>query len=342
MDIVVRISNEDRIPIYVQIANQLKAMIATGELKKGDPLLGREVLAKRLGVNINTVNHAYRILENEGFIYSKQGIGSFVNPQIERKSKTELFDEIRNQLLELRRRALTYGLSDQEFMSLVRESLETGWEPSIPRAAFIECHEAWTNPLADRLQEELRIEVNPVVISDQKADLKEWIQSIRGAEIIITTHAHFNDVRKIVGADKWIFPLDLHLSYETMNELARIKDARIAVPFLRPATVRRLDHSIKAVGFNIDLVPVQHRDTENLRRRIEAFKTVMVPPNHLPEIKQVIHGNVKVIPINTVLSEESVQHLKQNVSTIYPGLQSPVLKRRAESSAPLARKEAPP
>ena len=89
MDIAVRISNENRIPIYVQIANQFKTMIATGELKKGDALPGREVLAKHLGVNINTVNHAYRILENEGFIYSKRGIGSFVNPQVEGKSKTE-------------------------------------------------------------------------------------------------------------------------------------------------------------------------------------------------------------------------------------------------------------
>jgi hypothetical protein len=166
-----------------------------------------------------------------------------------------------------------------------------------------------------------------MVISDRRTNLKEWTRSIKGVDLIITTHAHFNDVRKIVGVHKWIFPLDLHLSYETMSELAKIRDTKIAVPFLRPATVRRLDHSIKAVGFHIDLVSIQHKEAQDLVRKIKGYRTVMVPPNHLMKIEQVIPRNVEIIAINTVLGEGSIQHLKQSVATIYPRPHPPILKK---------------
>lgn len=55
-------------PIYMQIRNGVVAGIATGDLQDGDPLPSVRSLGAELGVNLHTVNKAYRLLRNEGFI----------------------------------------------------------------------------------------------------------------------------------------------------------------------------------------------------------------------------------------------------------------------------------
>jgi len=75
----IRISNSDGIPIYRQIVNQVKYLVAAGRLTAGDQLLPVRSLAEQLVVNPNTVARAYRELESSGVITSRQGSGAFVS-----------------------------------------------------------------------------------------------------------------------------------------------------------------------------------------------------------------------------------------------------------------------
>jgi GntR family transcriptional regulator len=314
---MIKISNEVKTPIYVQIAKQFKDSIGTGELKEGNPLPRRQVLARQLGVNINTINHSYRILENEGYIYSRRGIGSFVNPRIDHKTKNELAEEIRRQLKSLKRMTLTRGWTLEEFRTFVLDLLRMEDEPLQPRAVFVECHEAWTDHLAFKLQDELGIEVKPVVLPDRKTDLGEAIRAIKEADFVITTHVHFEEVREIVGEGKFVFPLDMHLSYELMTELRKIKESKIGVPFLKTVTIKRLNHWIKAVGFKTDLIPVPYQDAEELIKRGRKFKTLMVTENHVEELRKLFSEKIRILTIESVLGEQSVQRLKENLSKSY-------------------------
>lgn len=318
------ISHEKKIPIYVQIADQFKEMVHTGILGNGDALPGRQALAKQICVNINTINHAYRILEHEGYIVSRRGLGSFVNLMVDHKSRDDLFDKIRNQLMHLRGRALAFGLSLNEFNSILEGILFYKSNPSRPRALFIECHEAWTNTIASRLQEEIGIEVKPIIMPDRKTNLKEVIEATKLADFVITTHAHYDEVREITDSEKVIFPLDLHLSYDVMTSLAKIREGKIAVPFLKPVTTKRLGHWIKAMGFQIDLVSIKHKDLKDLAKKVEGYKNLMVPPNHLTSVEEMMLEGINIIPIRSVLGEESVKYLKKNVSKMYPGVGSKI------------------
>lgn len=67
------------IPIYLQIARSLKERIARSELKPGDKFPSIREIANRYKVNPNTVQRSVQLLDQEGIIYSKRGIGSFVN-----------------------------------------------------------------------------------------------------------------------------------------------------------------------------------------------------------------------------------------------------------------------
>lgn len=65
-------------PIYRQIRAQVIEAIATGELSPGDPLPSVRSLARDLGVNLHTVNKAYAVLRNEGYLIMRGRSGAFV------------------------------------------------------------------------------------------------------------------------------------------------------------------------------------------------------------------------------------------------------------------------
>ena len=69
---------EDGLPIYLQIIRHVKRGIAAGTVAAGDELPSRRMLSAQLGVNPNTVQKAYRLLEEEGLITSRSGAKSEV------------------------------------------------------------------------------------------------------------------------------------------------------------------------------------------------------------------------------------------------------------------------
>lgn len=78
MKLPIKLSKDSREPIYHQIEKQLKALIAGGNLPAGTPLPSIRVLSKDLEISVITTRRAYQNLENNGFIRTVQGKGTFV------------------------------------------------------------------------------------------------------------------------------------------------------------------------------------------------------------------------------------------------------------------------
>ena len=74
----IAINQSEGTPIYLQLARQIKHLIATGRLAASDELPPVRVLAQQLVINPNTVVRAYRELEAAGLIYSRRGAGTYV------------------------------------------------------------------------------------------------------------------------------------------------------------------------------------------------------------------------------------------------------------------------
>ncbi len=75
----IHISSGDPAPIYSQIANQVKYLVASGRLAQDEELPPIRVLAQRLLVNPNTVARAYRELEIAGLVIKRRTAGTFVS-----------------------------------------------------------------------------------------------------------------------------------------------------------------------------------------------------------------------------------------------------------------------
>ena len=103
---------EEGMPIYLQIIRYLERGIAAGTVRDGDELPSRRVLSARLGVNPNTIQKAFRALEEAGVITSRAGAKSEVSLTPERA------EAIRRRLLEEEAAALVGALKQ---MGLDRE-----------------------------------------------------------------------------------------------------------------------------------------------------------------------------------------------------------------------------
>ena len=75
----IHISSQEGVPIYRQIADQIKFLVASGRLNAGEQLPPVRKLAEQLVVNPNTVARAYRELEAAGLVTARQGSGAFVS-----------------------------------------------------------------------------------------------------------------------------------------------------------------------------------------------------------------------------------------------------------------------
>lgn len=92
----IRINTSDGTPIYSQIVNQVKYLIASGRLTNGEQLPPVRKLAEKLMVNPNTVARAYRELEMEKAIVSRRGSGVFVDGSespLAKREKTKVLTE---------------------------------------------------------------------------------------------------------------------------------------------------------------------------------------------------------------------------------------------------------
>lgn len=70
----------DQRPVYRKIVEEIERSIAVGVMRPDEALPAASTLAKDLKININTVQHAYRTLAQEGTVYIKRGLGTFVSP----------------------------------------------------------------------------------------------------------------------------------------------------------------------------------------------------------------------------------------------------------------------
>lgn len=111
----------DKRPLYQQIVDGVKALIARGELREGMTLPSVRQVAGDLGVNLNTIAIAYRHLQDEGFLTVRHGSGAVVSSGRSREGgEVELRKSLRTVLTQF----ILGGFNDQDIATFVRQELE--------------------------------------------------------------------------------------------------------------------------------------------------------------------------------------------------------------------------
>ena len=120
-----RIDSRSPTPIYAQIADSVRAAVASGELERGSGLPSVRGLAQQLRVNPATVVQAYRDLEGEGLVQMRQGAGTFVVDVAPERRARERTSAARRLVRELISSAGALGLTvDELHAAFTREAGE--------------------------------------------------------------------------------------------------------------------------------------------------------------------------------------------------------------------------
>jgi GntR family transcriptional regulator len=109
-------------PVYEQVADQMRELIAAGVLRPGTSLPSVRELASDLGVNLNTIARGYRLLQSEGFLEIRDRAGVVVAPpaeKIERSPRDELLGELRTVLARLKQA----GMQKDELLAAARSEV---------------------------------------------------------------------------------------------------------------------------------------------------------------------------------------------------------------------------
>lgn len=104
--------------IYMQVRNQIIMGIATSQIQEGDPLPSVRQLAQTVGINMHTVNKAYSLLRQEGFIQLDRRKGAVVSLDID---KIKAAEEMKQQLRIVLARGCCKDISRKEVHDLVDE-----------------------------------------------------------------------------------------------------------------------------------------------------------------------------------------------------------------------------
>jgi GntR family transcriptional regulator len=111
----------DKRPLYQQIVDGVKALIARGDLREGATLPSVRQVAGDLGVNLNTIAVAYRRLQEEGFLAIRHGAGTVV---LSRRARAVEEDELRQPLRTALTQMVLAGRTDTEITAAVQQELE--------------------------------------------------------------------------------------------------------------------------------------------------------------------------------------------------------------------------
>ena len=120
---IIQLNFKSGLPVYLQIAEQIRSAAASGALRPGEPLPSIRPLAEQLQINRNTVAKAYTELESQGVIETFAGKGSFLKEGNSPLRKGARHDLVALEIDQAIVAAHHLQIDDEDFLALVRKRL---------------------------------------------------------------------------------------------------------------------------------------------------------------------------------------------------------------------------
>jgi GntR family transcriptional regulator len=118
---LVDIDAADSRAVYRQIVDEIRRCVSVGILKPDEALPASRSLAAELKINPNTVQHAYRVLQQEGDVYVKRGLGTFVSARPSDHSHRKTASLARQIAEKMLREGFRHGLLASDLIAALQE-----------------------------------------------------------------------------------------------------------------------------------------------------------------------------------------------------------------------------
>ena len=303
-------------PLHLQLKHHIEHFIRTGRLLPGTRLEPERTLAERLRVSRNTVSLAYRSLEKEGWLRSRQGQGTFVE-DFAVGGRLDGAERRLQQLIELGfQEALAFGYSPQDFLAMVRRKVEGETQvASTVRVAMVECNREQLDYFSGELKLGPGVIVFPVLLSDMMR-VPDHAQEVLGsADLVVTTFFHLDDVARCLPKTTTVLGIALDPLVETMVQMARLPSrTRVGLVCLSEAFAQRVCKSLVAAGISeLEVETTTTRSPHELHEFVRRQSVIIVSPGRKREVTKEGQQDQEVIEFMYRPDAGSINTLKAAV-----------------------------
>ena len=222
----IRLSESNGTPLYLQLANQLKYLIATDAPASARRLPSARHLADHLSINRNTVLGAYALLRRDGYVTANRGAGTVVLAAPGTRDPYRdavLRPEVLSLVEELVARAATAGIPVEQLAALVVSRGNATDERPPLRVCFVECNEQSISHFAGPIEREFGVQVDSVLLDQVGSAAARG--DLRDIDCVVTTFYHFSTARKALhqaGVQHELFAIGVRPHVSILEELERL------------------------------------------------------------------------------------------------------------------------
>ena len=243
----IHIHRSEPISIHNQLMEQLKYHIESGAWKAGDKLPTVREMAQALRINYNTVRMAYQELEQQGYLVTEQGRGTFVaigTPHKIEGQQEVLLDLIDEALI----KAKGLGIPPEEFASTAyaRAMLFPFENPDV-RLLFTECNWDDLEHYATNIQHGAGVKPETYLVEELRKKEPSFFEQF---DLIATTLFHVADIQELVGPTHTVLGLMVEPDYlEVLAEIARLPNgARVGLICANRKGAEAMERVLVGVG----------------------------------------------------------------------------------------------
>ena len=317
----IKIDKNSRIPLYLQIKEDLKKSLKERQHEKGSQLPTEKELSIKLNVSRNTVSMAYKELVQEKIISSTPGKGTFIITDIYypksmslKHNHSSLLQHIDSAI----QKALELNIQVEEFIYLVNQRLnEKRHLLNNVSIAFIECNQEQLIYFSKKLELGTGIHIVPILIDEMYHKPENFINKIRSVDLIVTTFFHFQEVQEFLkNEDKKIIAIALDPQIETMVNIARATspDMRIGLVCLTQKFAERAFKSIKYAGIKYrSITYTTTNDSKKLKDFTTKSEILIVSPGRRKEVQKLISKTIPLIELMYIPDKGSIDTLRNNI-----------------------------
>jgi len=309
-----RVNRQSAVPVHVQLQTQLRHLISTGSLKSGMQLPTVRQLAGFLRINRNTAARALADLSQDGYLESRQGLGTFVvgRPPAREGRAARSLERLVGDTLQ---RARQLGFTHDELMATLatRTSHGRGLRTLKPRVLLVECNQPELTRYREQIEQDLAVSVDRMLVGDFTARVPREPDLLKSYRAIVTTFFHIVEVKETLPADGP--PAIALLSEANISVLRRLTElpagTTIGVICNTSQGSQNLLSSLQSAGLS-HLVPVLAcaEDDWSLDRMLEKTSIVLCSEPAAARLRERLPVDVELILADRQLDGAGVEMLR--------------------------------
>jgi GntR family transcriptional regulator len=312
----IRIEACSQLPVYVQMREQIKFFILSGELEPGTRLPTASELAGYLNVHRNTVLKAYQELVREGLIESQRGAGCTVLEQptgIPRSVFARLLEVIDDAI----EQACELGVGPDDFAALARSRAKQRQDVQPKRRLIlVECSPEGADALAHRIEDRLDVEVTPVVLRDLEQPTPEVEELLQDVDVIATTFFHIQKVGKLLPKmKKKLVALSVKPHLSSLVEIAAIPHGTtVLLVCLSESGASDMKRSLEDAGIKgLDFSLCGADDPQRLAALVPEHAVVVASDYVASEVLPLLQPDQTSIVLDYTTLDEGATYLLRSV-----------------------------